>query len=97
MTHGLLFTIARWLVAFLFLFSGVSKITSFAGTKAMMSQYSFPLPAIALLGAIGIEVGGGLLLAFGLLVRPVTVILGLYVIAASLMVWGSSCGTRHCA
>jgi len=78
--------VARWLVAALFLFSGVSKITAFAATETMMRQYRFPLPRLALLAAIGIELGGGVLLGLDSSTPIVTIGLILYVIIASLMI-----------
>jgi|SRR5581483_2603708 len=79
-------TVARWLVAVLFLFSGVAKIVDFNGTKSMMVHYRFPLPLLALLGAIGLEIGGGTLLGLGFSLQAVTIVLTLYVITASLMI-----------
>ena len=81
-----LVTIARWLVAALFLFSGITKIVDFDGTKSMMVHYRFPLPPLTLLAAIVLEIGGGILLGLGFSLQAVTFVLALYVIAASLMI-----------
>lgn len=57
---------ARFLVALIFLLSGVGKSFGFGATAAMMSAVGFPAPSVFLAGAIAIEIvaGAGLLLGF---------------------------------
>lgn len=86
MTQTVLVVVARWLVAVLFLFSGISKIIDFGGTKSVMVQYGFPFPTFALCGAIGVELVDGTLLGLGASTHTVTVILILYVITASVTI-----------
>jgi len=56
----------RFLIAALFLISGLGKIAAPAMTQAYIASAGLPFPLLALLIAIVIEVGGGiLLLVFG--------------------------------
>ena len=57
--------IGRILIAFIFIFAGYGKITGFEGTVGYIASKSMPLPQLAAIGAIIIELGGGLLLVFG--------------------------------
>lgn len=57
--------IGRILLAWMFLVSGYGKITNFAGTAKYMASKGMPLVEPLLLGAIVIEVIGGLMLVLG--------------------------------
>lgn len=57
--------VGRILIAFIFVFAGYGKITGFEGTAAYIASKGMPLPQLAAIGAILIEVGGGLMLILG--------------------------------
>jgi putative oxidoreductase len=56
---------ARILIALIFILSGFSKIGGFDGTVGYIASKGLPLPQIAAIGAIIIELGGGILLVLG--------------------------------
>ena len=62
---GVLGLVGRVLIALVFLGSGVSKITDFGGTQQYMSSYGMPFPVLFLVGAILLEIGGGVSVAAG--------------------------------
>ncbi|MDP3841168.1 MAG: DoxX family protein [Oxalobacteraceae bacterium] len=57
--------VARTLIALIFVFSGFGKITGFEGTMAYIASKGLPLPELAAIGAIIVELGGGILLILG--------------------------------
>lgn len=61
--------VGRILIAFIFIVAGYGKITGFEGTVGYIASKGMPLPQLAAIGAILIEVGGGLMLVLGLKAR----------------------------
>ena len=57
--------VGRILIAFIFVFSGIGKITGFDGTVGYIASKGLPLPQLAAVGAIIVELGGGLMLVLG--------------------------------
>ncbi len=57
--------IGRFLIAFIFLFAGFGKVTGFEGTVAYIASKGMPLPQLAAMAAIAVELGGGLMLVVG--------------------------------
>jgi len=57
--------LGRILIAFIFIFAGYGKITGFEGTVGYIASKSLPMPQLAAVGAIIVELGGGLLLVAG--------------------------------
>ena len=55
----------RLLLAYIFVVSGFGKIGNFAGTAKFMAAKGMPMAAVLLVGAIVIELVGGLMLAVG--------------------------------
>jgi putative oxidoreductase len=84
MTDGLLL-LGRILLSVIFILSGFGKLTTMAATQAMMAKYGLPVPMLAWLVTVVIELGGGLALLFGVATRPVAVVLGLWCIATALV------------
>ncbi len=79
-------TLARLLMCVIFLVSGFSKLTNFTGTEAYMTTHGMTSgTAILLIGAIIVEIGGGLALLFGFRVRLVSVVLFLYLIPTTII------------
>jgi putative oxidoreductase len=57
--------VGRILIALIFVLSGFNKITGFEGTVGYIASKGLPLPQLAAIGAIIVELGGGLLLMIG--------------------------------
>lgn len=55
----------RILIALIFLLSGFSKIAGFDGTVGYIASQGLPLPQLLAIGAILVEIGGGILLVLG--------------------------------
>lgn len=78
------YRIGRVLLASLFVISGIFKIIGFAGTVAYFGSIGLPVPTVAVLVTILVEVGGGLLLMTGRGVKPVALIIALFTVGATL-------------
>jgi putative oxidoreductase len=74
----------RVLMCILFLFSVFGKITDPAGTKQYIAAAGLPLPDIAYIVSVIVELGGGILLLIGYQTRLVAALLALFTIAAAL-------------
>ncbi|MBI1174867.1 MAG: DoxX family membrane protein [Sideroxydans sp.] len=57
--------LGRILIALIFLFAGFGKVTGFEGTAGYIASKGLPLPQLAAIGAIIVELGGGILLVIG--------------------------------
>ena len=57
--------LGRILIAFIFVFSGFGKVTGFDGTVGYIASKGLPLPQLAAIAAIIVELGGGILLIAG--------------------------------
>lgn len=57
--------LTRFLVALIFIMSGVGKLFGFTETAAMMESVGFPAPSPFLIAAICLEIIGGILLVIG--------------------------------
>jgi putative oxidoreductase len=68
-TNNTLSLLGRLLMSAIFILSGVGKIAAPAATMGYIAAMGLPFPAVALAGAIAVEIGGGLLIAFGLQTR----------------------------
>jgi putative oxidoreductase len=55
----------RILIALIFVLSGFGKVMGFEGTVGYIASKGLPLPQLAAIGAIIIELGGGFMLVFG--------------------------------
>ena len=68
----------RLLIGLPFLFFGLAKAATFAKTVGLVELVGIPFPLLGAIGAITLEIGGGLLLVTGLKVRPVAVLLAIF-------------------
>ena len=57
--------VGRILIAFIFIFAGIGKMTGFEGTAGYIASKGVPLPQLAAIAAILVELGGGILLVIG--------------------------------
>jgi putative oxidoreductase len=55
----------RILIALIFVLSGFGKITGFEGTVGYIVSKGLPLPQLAAVGAVIVELGGGIMLVLG--------------------------------
>lgn len=74
---------SRLLLAALFLPAGISKITGFAGTVGYITAVGLPLPTLAAIVAIVVEVGGGLALLLGFGTRFAALALAAFTVVAT--------------
>ena len=68
----------RLLIGLPFVFFGLAKAATFEKTVALVELVGIPLPVIGAVGAITLELGGGLLVALGYKVRPGAVLLAIF-------------------
>lgn len=76
---------ARVLMSAIFVLSGIGKIANPGATMGYINAMGLPFPELALAGAIGIEVIGGLALLAGLYTRPVALALAAFSIVTGLI------------
>ena len=57
--------VGRILIALIFVISGYGKIKGFDGTVGFIASKGLPLPQLGAIGAIIVELGGGLMLVAG--------------------------------
>jgi putative oxidoreductase len=74
--------IGRVLIGLPFAMSGLGKLAAFGSTTAMIAAAGLPLPPLAYIVAVALELGGGLLLIAGYQVRPVALALAVFCVAA---------------
>jgi putative oxidoreductase len=77
--------IGRILIAFIFIFAGFGKITGFEGTVGYIASKSLPLPQLAAIGAIIVELGGGLMLVAGWKARWAAAAMAVFTLLAALI------------
>lgn len=76
--------LARALLASLFLISGFGKLAAPAATKAYIAYAGLPLPDLAYVIAVVVEVGFGLALLTGYRTRLVAALMALFAVATAL-------------
>ena len=77
--------LARVLLGLIFVMSGLTKITGFEATQQQMASQGMPLTAVFLVGAIVVEILGGLSVILGLWARAGAAALVLFLIPATLI------------
>jgi putative oxidoreductase len=77
--------LARILLGLIFVMSGLTKITGFEATQQQMAAQGMPLTAFFLVGAIVVEILGGLSVILGLWARAGAAALFLFLIPATLI------------
>lgn len=76
---------ARILMSLIFILSGIGKIAAPAATMGYISAMGLPFPAIALGGAIAVEVIGGVLLLVGFRTKIVALALAAFTVVTGLI------------
>jgi putative oxidoreductase len=82
--QALLATIGRVLIAVIFIISGFGKIAGPEATQGYIASVGMPAPFLAYIGAIVIELGGGILLIIGYRARLVAAIMAVFTVVAAL-------------
>jgi putative oxidoreductase len=77
--------VGRILLALLFVPAGLSKIAGFSGTVGYIGSQGLPLPAVAAVIAILVEVGGGLALLAGFGTRLAALALAAFTLVATVV------------
>jgi putative oxidoreductase len=76
--------VGRLLIGLPFAMSGLSKLAAIDPTTEMIRAAGLPMPALALIVAVIVELGGGLLLIAGFRARIVAGVLALFSLATAL-------------
>lgn len=84
-SRHVLILVARILLMVLFLFSGWGKLTNFAGTVTYMASLGAPLPWLATLIAVVMEVFVALALLLGVYTRSLALLFVWFVLGTSLI------------
>ena len=77
--------LGRMLIAVIYLVSGIGKITSFENTVGYIASKGLPLPQLAAIGAIIVELGGGMMLVLGWKARRAATALFVFTALAGLL------------
>lgn len=75
--------LGRIMLSIIFITSGASKIGGFQGTIGYITSHGLPLPALAAVIAIVVELGGGLALLFGYQTRWAALAIAVFTIVAA--------------
>lgn len=77
--------IGRILISVIFILSGLMKLESWSSSAAFLAMKHFPIPSAMLVGAIIVEVLGGLCLLLGFKARIAAFIMFLYLIPTTIV------------
>ena len=69
----------------IFILAGWGKLLGPAATQAMLANHHLPMVQLGWLLAVVVELGGGLAILFGLLTRPVGLMLAIWCVATALI------------
>jgi putative oxidoreductase len=75
--------LGRVLIAAIFIVSGLSKLAAPGMTQGYIASAGLPLPLLAYLLTVLVEVGGGALLVVGYRTRAVALVLAVFTVAAA--------------
>jgi len=78
----------RILLAAIFFISGLEKVAAPAATMEAIAAAGLPLPQVALLVAVLVEIVGSVLLVLGLRLRPAAAALAVFTVAAAISFHG---------
>jgi putative oxidoreductase len=77
--------IGRILLAVIFILSSVSKLANPAGTQGYIASVGLPLPLLAYIVAVVVEIAGGVLLLVGYRTRLAAAALAVFTVAAAVV------------
>jgi putative oxidoreductase len=75
---NLLASAGRLLLALMFILSGLGKIAAPDATQGFIASVGFPFPLLSYLVAVGVELGGGILLVLGFQTKLVSLALAAF-------------------
>lgn len=75
----------RLLLAIMFVFSGLGKLTAPDATQGFIASVGMPLPLLSYLMAVLVELGGGLLLLIGFHARMVSLALAAFTLLTAII------------
>src|SRR4051794_9205203 len=84
-TENLSLLIGRVLMSIMFIHAGWGKLLAASTTQAAFGQRGLPVPVLAWLIAVVVELIGGLALLFGLFTRITGLVLAIWCIATALI------------
>lgn len=76
--------LGRLLLSAIFVSGGWSKLLGAAGTQAYFAKLGLPLPEVAWVVAVVVELGGGLAILFGIFTRFVGIVMAIWCVATAL-------------
>ena len=82
-------TVGRWLLAAIFLISGIGKLFDPAGTIGYIGAVGLPLPGFVFILTVILEIGGALMLIAGFRTRIVALALAGFTLAAAVLFHGN--------
>jgi putative oxidoreductase len=71
-----------------FILGGYGKIWGIDATAAQMTSHGIPFPNILVYGVVALELGGGLMLTFGLFTRWIALVFAVYLLILALTFHG---------
>ena len=77
--------VGRVLLATIFILSGVGKIFAPEATQGYIASAGLPFPQLAFIGAVAVEIVGGLLLVVGYKTRIAAIVLAVFSVVAGLI------------
>ena len=77
--------VGRILLTAIFVLSGFGKLFAPEATQGYIAHAGLPFPQLAYVGAVVIEIGGGVLLAVGYKTRLAAMVLAVFTLAAGLI------------
>ncbi len=77
--------LGRVLLGLIFVLGGYNKLFTIGATSAQMASHGLPFASLLIYGVIALELGGGLMLMFGLMTRWVALALFFYLISLALI------------
>jgi putative oxidoreductase len=83
--NDVLILAARLLLATLFLIFGWRKVRDYSGTVAQMAQFGLPMPVLATIGSIFMELPAAFAIAIGAFTRPAAALMALYSLGTALI------------
>lgn len=84
-SRSLILLIARIAVVVLFIIFGIPKITGFDGTVQYMTSLGAPMPMLAAIIAVVMEVPAAILIVLGLFTRPLAVLFVFYTLGTAVI------------